>query len=141
MTGLLLWAFCLAAATVAIHAAGLGLLFMGLASKSSGAPRSFWITTWLLVRIAWALLLIHALEITLWGWFYLLKDCLPDASTAFYFSGVTYTTLGYGDVLLQPEWRLLGPIQGLVGILMCGLSTGFFLAVVSRIYGWRQSAP
>ena len=40
---------------------------------------------------------------------------------------VTYTTLGYGDLVLPKEWRMIGPVEGLTGILMCGLSTGIFL--------------
>ena len=59
---------------------------------------------------------------------------LADAKSAFYFSGVTYTTIGYGDLVLQEPWRMLGPVEGLTGILMCGLSAGIFFAVVSRIY-------
>jgi hypothetical protein len=47
---------------------------------------------------------------------------------------VTYTTTGYGDLVLPPEWRLVGGIEALTGILMCGLSTGFFFAVVGRVY-------
>ena len=42
------------------------------------------------------------------------------------------TTLGYGDLVLPHKWRLLGPVEGLTGILMCGLSTGFFFAFFSR---------
>ena len=61
-------------------------------------------------------------------------DGLPEAETAFYFSGVTYATIGYGDVVLPQPWRLFGPVEGLTGILMCGLSAGMFFAVVNRIY-------
>jgi hypothetical protein len=68
------------------------------------------------------------------------RDSLPDAESSFYFSGVTYTTLGYGDLVLPQEWRLLGPVEGLTGILMCGLSTGFFFAVVSRFLAAKSAA-
>ena len=50
------------------------------------------------------------------------------------FSAVTYTTTGYGDLVLPEDWRLVGAIEALTGILMCGLSTGFFFAVVSRMF-------
>jgi len=46
------------------------------------------------------LILMHAAEITVWALFYLWAGCLPDAESAFYFSGITYTTVGYGDLTL-----------------------------------------
>jgi hypothetical protein len=66
--------------------------------------------------------------------FYLWWGCLPDAEAAVYFSGVTYTTVGYGDLVLAKPWRVLAPIECLTGVLMCGLSTGVFFAGVNRIY-------
>jgi hypothetical protein len=58
---------------------------------------------------------------------------MPDLRTSVYFSAVTYTTTGYGDLVLPNEWRLVGAIEALSGILMCGWSTGFFFAIVSRL--------
>ena len=101
-------------------------------------PTSFWPISWLLVRLAWLLILIHVVEISVWALFYRWQHCLPDAESAFYFSGVTYTTLGYGDLVLPLEWRLLAPLEGLTGILMCGLSAGLFFATVSAIYTPRE---
>ena len=66
---------------------------------------------------------------------------MPDAQSAFYFSAVTYTTTGYGDLVLPPEWRLLGAIEALTGILMCGWSTGFFFAIVSRLHRSEAGTP
>ena len=66
--------------------------------------------------------------------FFWWQECLPDAESSLYFSGVTYTTLGYGDVVLPEEWRLFGPVEGLTGILLCGLSAGFFFAVVNKLF-------
>jgi len=97
-------------------------------------PSGAWGITWLLVRLAWLLMLIHIVEISLWALFYLWQQCLPDAESAFYFSGVTYTTLGYGDLVLPRPWRLVAPLEGLTGILMCGLSAGLFFATVTAIY-------
>ena len=53
---------------------------------------------------------------------------------------VTYTTIGYGDLVLSEPWRMLGPIEGLIGILMCGLSTAIFFAMISRILLPRSAA-
>ena len=126
----LLAAWCLLAVTVAIHAAGLVAMLPRVSSALS--DRLFWPVMWRLVRVAWWLLLLHLAEISVWALFYWWQKCLPDAESSFYFSGVTYATLGYGDLVLPQEWRMLAPVEGLTGILMCGLSTGFFFAVVSK---------
>ena len=85
-------------------------------------------------RIAWLLLLLHMVEISVWGLFFWWQDCLPDLESSIYFSGVTYATVGYGDLVLPLQWRLFGPIEGLTGILMCGLSVSFFFAIVSKVF-------
>ena len=136
----LLAAWCLLALTVTIHAAGLTSLLRRVLSSTARPDMRFWHLTWVLVEVAWALILLHLAEIALWGLFYWWRECLPDAESSFYFSGVTYTTLGYGDLVLPKGWRLLGPVEGLTGILMCGLSTGFFFAVITRLYGSRARA-
>jgi Ion channel len=78
------------------------------------------------------LILIHIVEIAVWALVFWLQNCLPNAESAFYFSGVTYATLGYGDLLLPKEWRLFGPLEALTGNLMVGLSIAFFFVVVSK---------
>jgi hypothetical protein len=58
----------------------------------------------------------------------------------FYFSGVTYTTVGTGGLLLPMPWRMLAPLEAMTGILMCGVSTRLFFAVVSRwISNWAKT--
>ena len=134
----LLTAWCLLAVTVTIHAAGLTAL---LRRASLRPPNTgFWPVTRLLVWVAWWLLMLHLAEISVWALFYWWDRRLPDAESSFYFSGITYTTLGYGDVVLPQGWRLLGPVEGLTGILMCGLSTGLFFAVVSKFLVPRSTA-
>jgi hypothetical protein len=73
------------------------------------------------------------LEIAVWAAFYAWKGGMPDLTSALYFSAVTYTTTGYGDLVLPPEWRLVGAVEALTGILMCGWSTALFLAVASAL--------
>jgi len=138
MLSAILSACVLAAATVAVHAAGIAVLLLGLMRLQTRPPTTVWPITRLLLRMIWWLILIHLAEISIWGLFYLWRGCLPDAETAFYFSGTTYTTIGYGDVVLAKPWRLLGPVEGLTGILMCGLSTGYFFVVVSHIHQSRH---
>ena len=82
--------------------------------------------------VGW-IILLHLVEIAAWGFFYFWKGAMPDLPSAIYFSAVTYTTTGYGDLVLPTNWRLVGGVEALTGILMCGWSTGFFFAVVSRM--------
>jgi hypothetical protein len=135
----LLIAAALVAITVAVHSIGFGLVLGAIMRSRHAPPTRGWPIAWLLVRLAWLLVLIHLVEITIWALFYRWQHCLPDAESAFYFSGVTYTTLGYGDLVLPRPWRLLAPVQALCGILMCGLSAGLFFATVSAIYTRRDN--
>jgi hypothetical protein len=128
----LLIAFGLVAITVLIHAAGLAVLLSHLLRSTVRSDTRFWPITWLLIRIAWWLIFIHVVEIAVWALFFWQQKCLPDIESSFYFSGVTYATLGYGDLLLPKEWRMFGPLEALTGTLMCGLSIAFFFAVLSR---------
>ena len=83
--------------------------------------------------VAGWMILLHLAEISVWAVAYTAAGAMPDLQSAFYFSAVTYTTTGYGDLTLPPTWRLVGGVEALTGILMCGLSTGLFVAVVNRM--------
>src|SRR5205823_11318422 len=132
MLAKILMAACLVAITVTIHAAGLGMVLTHVSRFKIRLERRFWPITWLLIRIAWLLIVIHLFVIAVWGLFFWWQNCLPDAGSSFYFSGVTYATIGYGDLVLPKEWQLFGPVEGLTGILMCGLSTAFFFVILSK---------
>ena len=134
----ILSACILAYLTVATHATGIALLLRTFI-RLQPLPSSVLRISLMLLRMIWWLVLLHLAEISIWALFYLWRGCLTDAGTAFYFSGVTYTTIGYGDVVLPNPWRLLGPVEGLMGVLMCGLSTGYFFVIASRIYQSRSA--
>jgi hypothetical protein len=133
-------ASCLVATTVIIHAAGLGVVLSHVLHFRVRPETRFWPIMFVLIRITWWLILIHIVEIAVWALVFWWQNCLPDAESAFYFSGVTYTTLGYGDLLLPNEWRLFGPLEALTGALMVGLSIAFFFAVITRKILWRIDA-
>jgi hypothetical protein len=118
--------------TVAIHAVGFSALLRAMMRAhvlTTSGSRPF---TPLLIGLTCWLILIHLVEISVWGLSYFWQGCLPDAESSLYFSGVTYTSVGYGDLVLPKPWRMLAPLEALTGILMCGLSTGLFFAVVSQ---------
>ena len=138
MLSIFLSACVLVFLTMAVHATGIAVLMRGFMRWHFLRPKGVLPVTRLLLRMIWWLILLHLAEISIWGLFYLWRGCMPNAEAAFYFSGVTYTTLGYGDLVLARQWRLLAPIEGLMGVLMCGLSTGFFFLILSRMH---QSQP
>jgi hypothetical protein len=130
----LLLSFVLLAVCVVVHAIGSVATLGRLERSPVLADGAFWPTTWLLVRIAGWLVLMHLLDIALWGLLYAWGRAFPDLRSALYFSSVTYTTVGYGDLVLPSSWRHVGGIEALTGILMCGWSTGLFFSVVTRIH-------
>ena len=123
---------CLVVVTVGIHTGGFSALLRAIVWSDALARKGFWLATRLMISLTCWLVLIHLAEISVWGLFYFWQGCLPDAESALYFSGVTYTTVGYGDLVLPKPWRLLAPLEALTGSLMFGLSTGLFFAIVSR---------
>lgn len=139
MISRLLIAWCLMALCVTVHAIGLMGAFRWIDRSPALADPRFWPPTWLLIRIAGWLVLTHLIEISLWALLYAWGQGMPDLHSAFYFSSVTYTTVGYGDLVLPKEWRLVGGVEALTGILMCGWSAGFFFAVVNRMYRSQQA--
>lgn len=130
----LFFAIGLVVVTASIHAVGFAALLRAIVWSHALETSGFWRNTGWVIGLTCSLIAIHLVEISVWGLFYQWQGCLPDAAdaSAFYFSGVTYTSLGYGDQLLSKPWRMLAPLETLMGILMCGLSTGLFFAVVSR---------
>ena len=133
MISKLLVAFALMASCVVIHATGLSIAVRWVRYPTSAAQQ-FWPGVWLFIRLAAWIILLHLVEITTWAVFYVWRDAMADVQSALYFSAVTYTTTGYGDLVLPQEWRLVGAIEALTGILLCGWSTGVFFAVVSRMF-------
>lgn len=122
----------LIALTIITHVLGIDLTLILL--KRETLPTEAKGIAWLLIRTAWVLIICHVSEITIWALFYAWFGFFPNIESAFYFSGVTYATLGYGDLLLPVGWRILGPVEALTGILMCGLSASIFFALNQRIY-------
>jgi len=124
--------------TVAIHAVGFSALLRDMWRSHAPATSGFRPVTRLVIALACWLMLIHSVEISVWGLFYFWQGFLPDAESAFYFSAVTYTTLG-GNLVLPKPWQMLAPLEALTGTLMVGLSTGLFFAFVSQwIRNWMQ---
>jgi voltage-gated potassium channel len=87
-----------------------------------------------------AIVLLHGLVILLWASFYR-SQCFPSWELAFYFSASSYATVGYGDVILPSTWRLLGPLESMTGVLMCGVSVCVLFALVTRLVERDTQSP
>lgn len=76
----------------------------------------------------------HIVQIWIWALFYLAVDALPTMEAALYFSTSCFTTVGFGDVVLGEDWRLLSSFQSANGFILFGWSTAFIFEVTSKIY-------
>src|SRR5689334_7911074 len=79
------------------------------------------------------LMLMPTIEVWLYAGAFLAIGALHDFETAIYFSTTSFTTLGYGDVVLDKQWRLVGAIEGANGLLLFGWSTAFLFSLISRM--------
>lgn len=97
--------------------------------------KHFWQVSILLVT-ALGIISIHSIEIWLWALIYLYFDitAVTNLETALYFSTVSFSTVGYGDVVLDPSWRLLGAMQAASGMILFGWSTAFIFEVLAITY-------
>jgi voltage-gated potassium channel len=86
----------------------------------------------LIVRLKAGVVALHGMEILLWACFYRWR-CLPSWDSAIYFSASSYSTLGCSDVSLPSNWRTLGPLESIIGVLMCGISVSLLFAIVTRL--------
>src|SRR5436305_9481754 len=108
MLAKILMAACLVAITVTIHAAGLGMVLTHVSRFKIHLERRFWPITWLLIRVAWLLIVIHLFEIAVWGLFFWWQKCLRDASWWVDCCWVSYTTVVFGVFVLRIALCLLG---------------------------------
>jgi hypothetical protein len=136
---LALLAAALLAACVIVQSSGMLLLIRWLGRirdvlESPGVVRHMG----LLLRLFMLIVVMHLVQVVVWALVFWEARQLPTLETAVYFSITTYTTVGFGDVVLGPGWRVLAGIEGLTGIILVGWSTAFVFAVVHRMYEHLQ---
>ena len=86
----------------------------------------------LVVRLTAAVIVLHGVLILFWASCYR-RLCFSSWESALYFSASSYATVGYGDVVLPSNWRMLGPLESIIGVLMCGVSVSVLFATVTRL--------
>jgi voltage-gated potassium channel len=90
------------------------------------------------------LILLHILEAFFWALLFIVLPAqggLNSLREALYFSMVTFTTLGYGDITLNADWQILAGVEGMVGIVVFGLTTALLFAVIQRSWHVAHKKP
>lgn len=119
--------------TTAIHACGMMIALHEVKSnRAASSTRLKRITT--VSQIVILMFLVSLLEVLVWAITYLALNAIEGLEKALYFSTVTFTTLGYGEIVLDEKWRLLASFEAANGIIMFGWSTAIVIAVVRDIY-------
>jgi Ion channel len=108
-------------------------------AAAKAATRPNFLLTAVMAVTASVLMLAHACEIGVWSLAYGIVDVVPDNAAHLYFAFVNYTTLGYGDIVPNEKWRLLGPMTAMNGVLLFGWSTAVIFEVLRKTM-IRQSA-
>jgi hypothetical protein len=128
----------LIAATVVIHAFGLIAVTRGIGVLTDmlrmEGRRSRIVA---MVAAVLGIFAVLTVEIWLWAGSYLMLGAVPDLETALYFSTATFATVGYGDVVADPGWRLLSSLEGVSGFLLIGWSTAYLVAAGVRVGPFR----
>jgi len=86
-----------------------------------------------LIAVFGVIIVLHLTETAVWASFYQIWGLFPDFETSLYFSLTSYTTMGFGDVVLPEKWRLLGGVEGISGVLLCGISTAFIFVILQGL--------
>jgi hypothetical protein len=104
--------------------------YFARAAKQPLGPRP-WRAIFLQFSILMIVLMLGNIgQVAFWALLYRALGAFEDFETAMYFSGVTFTSLGYGDVVLDGRMRLLGPLQAANGLMMFGITTALFIAAI-----------
>ena len=94
-----------------------------------------------LLGIVLALLGLHVLEILEYAVVYQAVGALPDFETAVYFSGAVYSTIGAIGAELPHQWRLMGSLEGVNGMVMIGWSTAYLFTTWQHVVKPRRHSP
>ena len=127
-------AVCMVMVTLWLQSVGLAALILGIRRAVAGdlyrlGPLR---SAVLVVRLTGAVIVLHGVLILFWASCYR-RLCFSSWESALYFSASSYATVGYGDIVLPSNWRMLGPLESIIGVLMCGMSVSVLFATVARL--------
>ncbi len=127
-------------ATTAIHAGGMVLAMSMMHPHVAHMKRLQQMHIYRVSGIVLLMFNASLLEVLLWAGTYHLLNALQSFEEAVYFSMVTFTTLGYGEIVLDERWRLLSSFEAVNGIIMFGWTTAIILAAVKSTYFGEEAS-
>jgi|SRR5689334_2875968 hypothetical protein len=130
------------AATIVIHALAVRatVAFVRHEDQAGRVGVGFWTGVAVLAVGVFFALVAHLLEIGVWAVLFMLCGEFPAFATAYDHSAVNYTTLGYGNVIMTPSWRFLGPLEAANGMLLFGVSAALVFSVIQYLIRAGRSA-
>jgi hypothetical protein len=125
--------------TIFIHSLALGATvnFFRRETRLGRAGMMYLIDLTIVVLVMSFAFAAHLIEVAVWAWLFMICGEFQTFGAAYYHSAVNYSTLGYGDVIMSPSWKLLGPLEAADGSLMFGVSTAMIFAVILRLIQTR----
>lgn len=125
--------------TIFIHALALGATvnFFRRETRLGRAGMRYLIDLTIVVLVMSFAFVAHVIEIAVWAELFVICGQFQEFGSAYYHSAVNFTTLGYGDLIMAPSWKLLGPLEAADGSLMFGVSTAMIFAVILRLIQTR----
>jgi len=135
MTIQILIGFLMIVFTTLIHAGGMMIgmrLFISTYGRRLGAG-SILSRALLMAGLILILVVATLIEAGVWAGAYSVIGAIPEFETALYFSMVVYTTLGFGDIVLTDDWRLLSSIEAANGIIMFAWTTALIVVAIHQV--------
>jgi Ion channel len=127
---------------IAVHAAAMAFVIGAARATAARWPSSSASRLIAVMMSTVAVLMVaHTCEIVIWSAAYAFVDAAPEGTDRMYFAFVNFTTLGYGDVVPVPRWRLLGPMTAMNGVLLFGWSTAVIFEVLRTTLQTGKGVP
>jgi len=125
--------------TIFIHALALGAIvnFFRREARLGRTGMRYLIDLTIVVLVISLSFVAHVIEVAVWALLFIICGEFQEFGAAYYHSAVNYSTLGYGDVIMSPSWKLLGPLEAADGSLMFGVSTAMIFTVILRLIQTR----
>jgi hypothetical protein len=120
--------------TVVIHVAFSAAAEWGLKREHIWPGRRAGMVRFVVVVVSMTLWLLASITVCVWLWASCLLwlDVFHDVETSLYFATISFTTLGYGDIVLGKDWRVLSGLAAANGLLIFGLTTAVMVDFLAR---------